>query len=425
MRGEEEAVEVDVEVKGGLALFLFFVVVGCGVFFPPTEAVPADANSGTTAEALSRFLLTEEEEAAATDRDAKERGRDGGPLEAAGPGPGCRGLSAVAAASGEDEESQSSNDGCVLGCPSSLRPLRTEKEHVVLASRPRPLQLGSSCIGAATDGRPISSSILLFFLKEKFSLSYFFHSTHRSNDQFRHPFEMEEELNDYELARARLIARNRERMRTMGLLGAANSLTAAAATAARPAKAAAAAKPRPPRPRPAPQAPTRTSKRLRGENAPRASTGKVGEEEEEEREPSASPPPRWTEEELREIRCGQELSMSERLSDLELSGLIDAAPGVAHFAIVGAQHKGQKRKHYKVTLEGGGRGGGEGGGGKGSAKEASSAACECIDFKIRRKRYGGHCKHIKLVLAQLGLGEAATSDGWEEALERVVMAGKE
>jgi len=226
-----------------------------------------------------------------------------------------------------------------------------------------------------------------------------------------------EELNDYELARARLIARNRERMVAMGLLGAASSLAAAAKQGA---SAAAAKKPRPrPRPRAAqPRAPTRASKRLRGEKTDDASTtggakdgvggGSQGGEEEEGEEEERQPPPRWTDEELREIRREQEVRMSERLSDLELSGLIDASPGVAHFAIVGAHHKGQKRKHYKVTLEN---------------PRPSKATCECVDFKIRRKKYGGHCKHIKLVLAQLGIGEGAeSSDGWEEALERVVMA---
>ena len=228
-----------------------------------------------------------------------------------------------------------------------------------------------------------------------------------------------EDLNDYELARARLIARNRERMVAMGLLGAASSLMAAT-------KQEASEKPRPrPRPRPqprAPQAPTRASKRLRGDKAGALSTGSFGKEEEEEeerKEERPSPPPRWTEEELKEIRRDQELKMSERLADLELSGLIDAEPGTAHFAIVGAQHKGQKRKHYRVTLEKKDPGS--------SKTKSTSAACECVDFRIRRKKYGGHCKHIKLVLAQLGLGSGegeTSSDGWEEALERVVMAKK-
>lgn len=225
------------------------------------------------------------------------------------------------------------------------------------------------------------------------------------------PIKMED-LNDYELARARLIARNRERMAAMGLLGAFSSLTAAKKQEA-PAETK-----RKPRPRPqprAPQAPTRSSKRLRGDKTGVLSTGTFEKEEEEKEgeEESPSPPrPRWTEEELQEIRRDQELKMSERLSDLELSGLIDAEPGIAHFAILGAHHKGQKRKHYKVTLE--------------NSKLKTSSACECVDFKIRRKKYGGHCKHIKLVLEQLRLvgGEGETSDGWEEALERVVMAKK-
>lgn len=233
-----------------------------------------------------------------------------------------------------------------------------------------------------------------------------------------------EELNEYELARARLIARNRERMAAMGLLGAANSLTAKQEAS----EAAAATKKKPrPRPRPrssprAPQAPTRASKRLRGEKA--TEEGDVKEEEEEDddgekaRRQQPTPPPRWTEEQLRELRRDAELRMQERLSDLELSGLIDASPGVAHFAIVGAHHKGQKRKHYRVTLENNLKSTTSP-----SSTSSSSSSCECIDFKIRRKKYGGHCKHIKLVLAQLGLGsESGTSDGWEEALERVVMA---
>ena len=224
-----------------------------------------------------------------------------------------------------------------------------------------------------------------------------------------------EELNEYELARARLIARNRERMVAMGLLGAANSLTAKQ-EASRAAAEAATKKPRPrPRSPRAPRAPTRASKRLRGDQADGGSEGDVKEEEEKVRRPT--PPPRWTEEQLRELRRDEELRMSERLSDLELSGLIDASPGVAHFAIVGAHHKGQKRKHYKVTLESP-----KSALPSSSSSSSSSAACECVDFRIRRKRYGGHCKHIKLVLAQLGLGESETSDGWEEALERVVMA---
>ena len=219
-----------------------------------------------------------------------------------------------------------------------------------------------------------------------------------------------EELNAYERARAELIARNRERMRSMGLLGG-----GAAAAAIRQGKAKA-SKPKQPRPRPpraTPQAPTRASERLRGEKTEGSTR-----EEETEREPSPPPPPRWTEEQLRELRRDQELKMSERLSDLELSGLIDASPGVAHFAIVGAHHKGQKRKHYKVTLEGGGGGGN---GNSKSKKTSSTSSCECVDFRIRRRKYGGHCKHIKLVLTQLGIQGEGNSDGWEEALERMVM----
>ena len=229
-----------------------------------------------------------------------------------------------------------------------------------------------------------------------------------------------EELNDYELARARLIARNRERMVAMGLLGAANSLTAKQEAS----KSTAAAKKPRPRPRKshrAPQAPTRVSKRLRGEKTDGGSGVKEEEEEEEERQPTPSPP-RWTEEQLLELRRDEELRMSERLSDLELSGLIDASPGVAHFAIVGAHHKGQKRKHYKVTLEN--LKNSTASASTSTSSNTSTASCECPDYRIRRKRYGGHCKHIKLVLVQLGLGGEGetTSDGWEEALERVVMA---
>lgn len=241
-----------------------------------------------------------------------------------------------------------------------------------------------------------------------------------------------EELNEYELARARLIARNRERMAAMGLLGAANSLTAKQEAS----EAEAATKKPRPRPRPrssprAPQAPTRASKRLRGEKTTTAGGGSGEEgadvkEEEKEEEEYPPPKPRWTEEQLRELRRDEELRMQERLSDLELSGLIDASPGVAHFAIVGAHHKGQKRKHYRVTLEKTPKKStlpSSSSAAASAAASSSSASCECIDFKIRRKKYGGHCKHIKLVLSQLGLGsESATSDGWEEALERVVMA---
>lgn len=272
----------------------------------------------------------------------------------------------------------------------------------------------------------------------------------------------DEELNDYERARAALIARNRERMAAMGLLDAAAAVfgtKAQALKATRPTSTSSTSlsssmeKKTQPRPRPRPrlhkgEQPTRVSKRLRGENAPGFSDDVKTEEEDGEEKPRPPSPPRWTEAELSDLRADEarrrRAAMDERLAELDIAGLIDYSPGIAHFAIIGAPHKGQKgRKHYKVTFSnrGGGGGGGEGGGGK---KEKATpptttkteTACECVDFRIRRKRSGGHCKHIRLVLTQLGIDDddggyeddevkkkkKGSIEGWEGALERVVMA---
>ena len=370
----------------------------------------------------------EDDEAAATERVAKGGGDDD---------VGGRGRAAAVAAGGNDI--QSSNAACGLGCGSILKPLRTEKEEDVFATMPLPLQQGRSPIAAVSEVRSITSELIVFFQRmgeaRPATLLFFARPSIteigkgiRRRRGVRSKMD-DQDLNEYELARARLIARNRERMAAMGLLGAANALSRPPLAEATPKATASTKRKREPRPpRPPPREPTRASKRLRvkagGEAASAAGVKKEeGESEpeseaEEEEGEGEEAPPRWTEEQLRSLRRDQELKMSGRLRDLELSGLIDASPGIAHFAIVGAHHKGQKRKNYKVTLET------AGGGGKGKAAKTSTS-CECVDFKIRRKRYGGHCKHIKLVLAQLGLlkeGEQTTSDGWEEALQRVVMS---
>jgi hypothetical protein len=220
-----------------------------------------------------------------------------------------------------------------------------------------------------------------------------------------------DDLSPYELERAALIARNRARLEAMGI-------PLAAATLAPPVAAP------PPRPRPhppprrarPPSQPTRASRRLRGGPATRSS----GSVPSPPRSPSPSPPPpkKWDPAELAAIEAERAAALAHRLTELDLAGLIDSTrpaddasdkSAEARFAVVGAPHKGQRRKHYVITLR------------LDSKGKKATHSCECMDYKCRRAKRGDRCKHITLVLTQLGCVEEATR--WPGCVRARVMGG--
>ena len=172
-RGEGEAEEEEGEPPPAPPLLAFFF---CFVAPPEEAPVVADAKNFMSA-VVEEALPLLDAEAAETEREAKARGDV---FLEAGHGDGRRGrVPAVGAAAcgDENDESQSSIDGCGLGCRSSLKPLRTEKDETELTSTlQRPLQLGRSSAAAATaaDGRrPIfdfcffALVFFLFFFRRK------------------------------------------------------------------------------------------------------------------------------------------------------------------------------------------------------------------------------------------------------------------
>ena len=229
-----------------------------------------------------------------------------------------------------------------------------------------------------------------------------------------------EEENPYERERTAIIAANRARLAAMGIVVAAAAL---APPPPRP-RPAAPAQARPPQKKKRPAAPTRASARLRGGTSTRSS-GPVPPSPPRSRSPSPSPPPRkWDPAELAALAAARAAALESRLAELRLAGLIDATgpgsdPAEARFAVVGAPHKGQRqRKHYVISLfrtTGGGD------------KQAPvvTHTCECMDFRMRRARTGEACKHIALVLAQLGCGGGGAADKarWPECLRAQVMVG--
>ena len=226
-----------------------------------------------------------------------------------------------------------------------------------------------------------------------------------------------EEDNPYELQRAAIIAANRARLAEMGIV---------VATTLAPA----------PRPRPPPApghpnkkkrkaaVPTRASARQRGGPATRASGPAATTPP---WSPSTSPPPsrEWDPAELAALAAHKAVTLEARLSELSLAGLIDAAapggdganpvaPAEARFAVVGAPHKG-KRKHYVISLTRAPP--------DGKQPPTTTHACECMDFRMRRSKTGEACKHIALVLNQLGCGVEGM-ERWPECLQAQVMMMK-
>ncbi|KAK9812653.1 hypothetical protein WJX72_001341 [[Myrmecia] bisecta] len=221
-------------------------------------------------------------------------------------------------------------------------------------------------------------------------------------------------LNAYEKQRAELIARNRARLLALGIPAAADALAATVQLPKKQKKA---------RVKKEPQAPTRASARLQHESpqspedvaselalcmidgeCPRC--GKVMERGHQAhlarcsavRQPKAEAAEDEEEEELDEATTLAEIQAEQeerkkrqkaKLRELEMSGLIDFNDEHAVFVVLGSTGT-----HYKVTLS-----------------EEAKAACQCMDFRIRRRI----CKHQRLVLGQLGLPEDSPK-GWRQAV---------
>ena len=79
-------------------------------------------------------------------------------------------------------------------------------------------------------------------------------------------------------------------------------------------------------------------------------------------------------------------SLQERLSELEMGGLIELTDKHAKFVVLGSTGR-----HYTVTLSTG------------------KASCQCVDFRIRKHA----CKHQRLIYDQLG-GEPPGSEDWHQ-----------
>ncbi|KAK3285382.1 hypothetical protein CYMTET_7011 [Cymbomonas tetramitiformis] len=183
-------------------------------------------------------------------------------------------------------------------------------------------------------------------------------------------------LTPYELERERLIARNRERLRALGIPAALLNLQKTAQPSPKIAEKKAASVPHK-RKLDAPAAPSRRSRRLN------AGPGGEGAEAADE-EPLVELPdePRV----YQSYAAGR--SWEERMAELALDGLVELTN--AHVTIVVI---GSRGNHYVVTLAN------------------DSQKCQCPDFRIRKR----HCKHIRLVLEQLKISDRPNE--WHSAVE--------
>ncbi|GBF98448.1 hypothetical protein Rsub_11093 [Raphidocelis subcapitata] len=239
-------------------------------------------------------------------------------------------------------------------------------------------------------------------------------------------------LTPLELQRAQLIARNRERLIALGLPEAVSGLRSVLPQ--KPAR-----KPRPPHAKaPAPSEPTRRSSRVEEKEAQAQAHAEARAAAAEGRLPAGveegteladfiqkgecprcgaessdydlqqhhlaacrGPPEPPTEEQLRK-KAKTEV---ERMKELELGGLVDyvidgEGPGArarATFIVVGS-----RGNHYAIKLD------------SEPPEDGKKRSCECPDHRIRKR----DCKHIKLVMQQLGVGGAL--DSWPEALSQQV-----
>ncbi|KAK9801344.1 hypothetical protein WJX73_007385 [Symbiochloris irregularis] len=224
---------------------------------------------------------------------------------------------------------------------------------------------------------------------------------------------MTSQLNEYEQQRERTIERNRARLLALGIPGLVNAVTEDVQKNSAPKKKAAKRK------RDTSQ-PSRQSRRLHGEDAPEQDElalfkingdcpfcGKVLQQGHKAhlercidsgrprldalREQANVEEDPLDAEELRQIELTKEAErikrQDEKLHELELSGLVDFSEEHAEFMV-----QGSKGKHYKVALQ------------------DEKQTCQCMDYRLRRHA----CKHIRLVLTQLGIVDAASE--WHEAV---------
>ena len=199
-------------------------------------------------------------------------------------------------------------------------------------------------------------------------------------------------MSEYERRRAELIERNKQRLLALGLAHAVRVEVGADATV-QPSSSAAVKKRKK---KPASQlggdgstsAPRRRSKRLRakdigGRDGPQRAVKQKEQQEEllelvdEPRRASTST-----------NRSGT--SWEERMSELELSGLVNCDETAAKFIVLGSTGT-----PYTVTLS------------------DEKRSCQCVDHRIRKR----DCKHIKLILKQLNCTE--TPNDWFDAVNRM------
>lgn len=229
---------------------------------------------------------------------------------------------------------------------------------------------------------------------------------------------------NYEAQRLEIIARNRARLQQLGLTDAADKL---ASTTAKPKKAAKPKAPRKPKP---PAVPTRHSRRQGGEAPAELDEGQrqlaamyvdgvcpkcgkafekgikqhfdkcTGVPSRPRRNPDAGlkdiirvddeeEAADDDEQQLTKLPQVDAAKLQGKLKELELSGLIDFSSDKAEFVVLGST--GSK---YVVTLA------------------DTRHTCKCMDFRIRQRP----CKHIRLVLQQLGI--AGSPANWHQAVDR-------
>ena len=199
-------------------------------------------------------------------------------------------------------------------------------------------------------------------------------------------------MSEYERRRAELIERNKQRLLALGLAHAVREVVADATV--QPSSSAAVKKRKKTPASPlggdgSTNAPRRRSKRLRAkvvggrDGAQRADKQK--EEQQEELLELVDEPRRAS---TSTNRSGR--SWEERMSELELSGLVNCDETAAKFIVLGSTGN-----PYTVTLS------------------DEKRSCQCVDHRIRKR----DCKHIKLILKQLNCTE--TPSDWFDAVNRM------
>lgn len=220
------------------------------------------------------------------------------------------------------------------------------------------------------------------------------------------------DMNPYELERLKLIARNRARLIALGIPSAVKELSALI-----PAPRATSHRSKKPKVHKEPQEPTRRSARLQPGSSVGSSQlppsvepgselalfmidgecprcGRVSTRGHREHLSRCHGPVVLSEEEIKAQAEEMKRRDKDKLRALELGGLVDLTEEQALFIVVGSTGN-----HYKIKFSDG----------------EKKRSCTCLDHRFRRH----DCKHIRLVLQQLGLDKDEEKEKWREAVMRM------